>query len=382
MSDVTIKKVSNRREMKAFVRFNYELYKDCPYAVPDLLEDTLDTFNPRKNAAFDFCEADCFLALREGKIVGRIAAIINHKANRTWGTNNARFGWIDFVDDEEVSRALLEAAEKWGRDHGCDKLTGPLGFTDMDPEGMLTGGYDQLSTMSTTYNYPYYPKHMERLGYAKEVDWVERKILTPEKDRPAHMDKYFRVAEMSAKRYNLHIRKFKNASEIRQGGWAQKIFDVVNKAYAPLYGYSEMTPKQIEQYVREYMPFLDMRLVTTVEDTDGRIVAMGVGMPSLSRAIQKAHARLFPFGWIHLAKALYFKHADIVDLLLVAVLPEYQNKGVNAMLFADLIPVCQQMGFKFGETHPQLETNEKSQGQWAYLDAEIHKRRRCWQKPL
>ena len=382
MSDVTIKKVSNRREMKAFVRFNYELYKDCPYAVPDLLEGTLDTFNPRKNAAFDFCEADCFLALREGKIVGRIAAIINHKANRTWGTNNARFGWIDFVDDEEVSRALLEAAEKWGRDHGCDKLTGPLGFTDMDPEGMLTGGYDQLSTMSTTYNYPYYPKHMERLGYAKEVDWVERKILTPEKDRPAHMDKYFRVAEMSAKRYNLHIRKFKNAREIRQGGWAQKIFDVVNKAYAPLYGYSEMTPKQIEQYVREYMPFLDMRLVTTVEDTDGRIVAMGVGMPSLSRAIQKAHARLFPFGWIHLAKALYFKHADIVDLLLVAVLPEYQNKGVNAMLFADLIPVCQQMGFKFGETHPQLETNEKSQGQWAYLDAEIHKRRRCWQKPL
>lgn len=382
MSDVTIKKVSNRREMKAFVRFNYELYKDCPYAVPDLLEDTLDTFNPRKNAAFDFCEADCFLALREGKIVGRIAAIINHKANRTWGTNNARFGWIDFVDDEEVSRALLEAAEKWGRDHGCDKLTGPLGFTDMDPEGMLTGGYDQLSTMSTTYNYPYYPKHMERLGYAKEVDWVERKILTPEKDRPAHMDKYFRVAEMSAKRYNLHIRKFKSAREIRQGGWAQKIFDVVNKAYAPLYGYSEMTPKQIEQYVREYMPFLDMRLVTTVEDADGRIVAMGVGMPSLSRAIQKAHARLFPFGWIHLAKALYFKHADIVDLLLVAVLPEYQNKGVNAMLFADLIPVCQQMGFKFGETHPQLETNEKSQGQWAYLDAEIHKRRRCWQKPL
>ena len=382
MSDVTIKKVSNRREMKAFVRFNYELYKDCPYAVPDLLEDTLDTFNPRKNAAFDFCEADCFLALREGKIVGRIAAIINHKANRTWGTNNARFGWIDFVDDEEVSRALLEAAEKWGRDHGCDKLTGPLGFTDMDPEGMLTGGYDQLSTMSTTYNYPYYPKHMERLGYAKEVDWVERKILTPEKDRPAHMDKYFRVAEMSAKRYNLHIRKFKSAREIRQGGWAQKIFDVVNKAYAPLYGYSEMTPKQIEQYVREYMPFLDMRLITTVEDADGRIVAMGVGMPSLSRAIQKAHARLFPFGWIHLAKALYFKHADIVDLLLVAVLPEYQNKGVNAMLFADLIPVCQQMGFKFGETHPQLETNEKSQGQWAYLDAEIHKRRRCWQKPL
>ena len=383
MSDIIIKKVSNKRELKAFIRFNYELYKDCPYAVPDFLEYTLDTFNPRKNAAFDFCEADFFLALKDGQIVGRVAAIVNHKANQTWDTKNARFGWIDFVDDPEVSQALLRTAEDWGRAHGCDKLTGPLGFTDMDPEGMLTDGYDQLSTMSTTYNYPYYPQHMERLGYTKEVDWVERKILTPKTDRPAHMDKYFRVAEMSAKRYGLRIRKFKNAREIREGKWAQKLFDVVNKAYAPLYGYSEMTPRQIDQYVREYMPFLDMRLVTAVEEeATGRVVAMGVGMPSLSRALQKAKSKLFPFGWWHLAKALYFKHADIVDLLLVAVLPEFQNKGVNALLFADLIPVCQQMGFKFGETHPQLETNEKSQGQWAYLDAEIHKRRRCWQKAL
>ena len=383
MSDIIIKKVSNKRELKAFIRFNYELYKDCPYAVPDFLEDTLDTFNPRKNAAFDFCEADFFLALKDGQTVGRVAAIVNHKANQTWDTKNARFGWIDFVDDPEVSQALLRTAEDWGRAHGCDKLTGPLGFTDMDPEGMLTDGYDQLSTMSTTYNYPYYPQHMERLGYTKEVDWVERKILTPKTDRPAHMDKYFRVAEMSAKRYGLRIRKFKNAREIREGKWAQKLFDVVNKAYAPLYGYSEMTPRQIDQYVREYMPFLDMRLVTAVEEeATGRVVAMGVGMPSLSRALQKAKSKLFPFGWWHLAKARYFKHADIVDLLLVAVLPEFQNKGVNALLFADLIPVCQQMGFKFGETHPQLETNEKSQGQWAYLDAEIHKRRRCWQKAL
>ena len=383
MSDIIIKKVSNKRELKAFIRFNYELYKDCPYAVPDFLEDTLDTFNPRKNAAFDFCEADFFLALKDGQTVGRVAAIVNHKANQTWDTKNARVGWIDFVDDPEVSQALLRTAEAWGRAHGCDKLTGPLGFTDMDPEGMLTDGYDQLSTMSTTYNYPYYPQHMERLGYTKEVDWVERKILTPKTDRPAHMDKYFRVAEMSAKRYGLRIRKFKNAREIREGKWAQKLFDVVNKAYAPLYGYSEMTPRQIDQYVREYMPFLDMRLVTAVEEeATGRVVAMGVGMPSLSRTLQKAKSKLFPFGWWHLAKALYFKHADIVDLLLVAVLPEFQNKGVNALLFADLIPVCQQMGFKFGETHPQLETNEKSQGQWAYLDAEIHKRRRCWQKAL
>lgn len=382
MSAVTIKKISTRRELKAFIRFNYELYKDCPYAVPDFLEDTLDTFNPQKNAAFDFCDVDYFLALREGIIVGRVAAIINHKANQTWGTNNARFGWIDFTDDPEVSRALMDTVEAWGRAHGCDKLVGPLGFTDMDPEGMLTGGYDQLSTMSTTYNYPYYPTHMERLGYTKEVDWVERKIRVPDRDHQAHMDKYFRVAEMSAKRYNLHVRKFKSAREIRRGGWGPKIFNVVNKAYAPLYGYSEMNERQIAQYVNTYLPLVDMRLVTVVEDAEGRIIAMGVGMPSLSHALQKAKSRLFPFGWYHLVKALFFKHSDIIDLLLVAVLPEYQNKGVNAMLFADLIPICQQMGFKFGETHPQLETNEKSQGQWAYLDAEVHKHRRCYQKSL
>lgn len=382
MSAVVIKKITTRKELKAFIRFNYELYKDCPYAVPDFLEDTLDTFNPKKNPAFEFCDVDYFMAYRDGKLVGRVAAIINHKANKTWGTKNARFGWIDFIDDIEVSRALLETVEAWGREHGMDKLVGPLGFTDMDPEGMLTGGYDQLSTMSTTYNYPYYPQHLDKLGYLKEIDWVERKIRVPDKDHQAHMDKYFRVAEMSAKRYNLRIRKFKSVREIRKGDYGHKIFDVVNKAYAPLYGYSEMNERQIDQYVNVYLPLIDLRFLTVVEDENGKIIAMGVGMPSLSRAIQKAKAKLFPFGWFHLAKALFFKRSDIIDLLLVAVLPEYQNKGVNAMLFADLIPISQQMGFKYGETHPQLETNDKSQGQWAYLDAEVHKQRRCYQKVL
>ena len=382
MSAITIKKVSSRKELKQFIRFNYELYKDCPYAVPDFLEDTLDTFNPRKNAAFDFCEADFFVALRNGKTVGRVAAIINHKANRTWGTNNARFGWIDFIDDPEVSRALTDTVEQWAREHGCDKVVGPLGFTDMDPEGMLTYGYDQLSTMSTIYNYPYYPRHMELLGYEKEVDWVERKIHVPDKAHPAHIDKYFRVAEMSARRYKLHVRKFKHMREIRRGNYGQKIFNVINRAYAPLYGYSKMNERQIDQYINTYMPFIDLRFVTVVEDEQDNVVAVGVGMPSLSHALQKARSRLFPFGWWHLLKALFFRHSDIIDLLLVAVLPEYQNKGVNAMLFADLIPVSQQMGFRFGESHPQLETNEKSQGQWAYLDAEIHKRRRCYHKTL
>ena len=382
MSSIEIRRITGRKDLKRFIRFNYELYKDCPYAVPDFLEDTLDTFNPKKNAAFDFCDVDYFLALRQGKVVGRVAAIINHKANKTWGTNNARFGWIDFINDEEVSGALLTAVEQWGREHGCSKLVGPLGFTDMDPEGMLTGGYDQLSTMSTVYNYPYYPRHMERWGYTKEVDWVERKIRVPDADHQAHSDKYFRVAEMCAKRYNLRVRKFKSAREIREKNLGPAIFNVVNKAYAPLYGYSEMNERQIAQYVNTYLPLIDMRLLTVVEDEQGQFVAMGVGMPSLSVALQKAKSRLFPFGWFHLAKALFVRHSDILDLLLVAVLPEYQNKGVNAMIFADLIPITQKMGFKSAETHPQLETNEKSQGQWAYLDAEVHKQRRCYQKPL
>ncbi|MCM1108451.1 MAG: GNAT family N-acetyltransferase [Clostridium sp.] len=382
MSAITIKRASGKGELKKFIRFNYELYKDCPNAVPDFLEDTLDTFNPKKNPAFEFCEAECFLAFRDGKVVGRIAAIINHKANETWGTKNARFGWIDFVDDAEVSRALLETAEEWARARGMEALEGPLGFTDMDPEGMLIGGFDQLSTMATIYNYPYYARHMEQLGYGKEVDWVERKITVPTPGHEAQMDKYFRVAKMSAERYGLRVRKFKHVSEIRKGGYGRRIFHVVNEAYAPLFGYTKMNERQIDLYVNQYLPLVDLRMVTVVETSDGEPVAMGVGMPSLSRAIQKAKARMFPFGWYHMLKAIFFSHSDIADMLLVAVLPEYQNKGVNAMLFADLIPVYQQMGFKFAETHPQLETNEKSQGQWAYLEAEVHKRRRCFIKRL
>ena len=383
---ITIKKVEGRKDLRTFIRFNYFLYKDNPYAVPDFLEDMLDTFDRRKNAAFEFCEAELFLAYNEkGKVVGRVAAIINHKANKTWQTRNVRFGWIDFVDDLEVSRALLETVAQWGRERGMNKIVGPLGFTDMDPEGMLIDGFDQLSTMSTTYNFPYYQRHMEQLGYEKEVDWVERKVTVPTAEAAADSAKYMRVAELSMKRYNLHYRHFKNAREVIHadgGRYVQKVFNVINKAYAELYGYSEMNERQIQQYADTYLQFLDMRLLSVVENEEGEPVAMGVGIGSLSRPLQKAHGKLWPFGWWHLAKAIYFKPEPIIDLLLVGVLPEYQNKGVNAMLFAQIIPAAQKIGFKFAETHPQLETNEKSQGQWAHLDCVGHKRRRCWEKDL
>ncbi len=380
-NDIEIRKVSSKRELKKFIRFNYEINKHSPYAVPELYEDMLTTFS-EKNAAMEFCEADYFMAFRKGKMVGRIAAIINHRANETWNKKSVRFGWIDFVDDEAVSAALIETVKVWGRERGMTTIEGPLGFTDMDPEGMLTFGYDRLSTMSTTYNYPYYPVHMERLGMEKAVDWVEREVTVPARTSGTHIEKYFRVAEISAQRYDLHVRKIKRLSELDTDNYGRRVFDIVNKAYAGLYGFSKMTERQIDHYIKTYLHFIDLRFLTIVETAQGEPIAMGVGMPSLSRALQKARGKLFPFGWLHLLKSIKFKHEPVIDLLLVAVLPVYQNKGVNAMLFADLIPIAQQMGFKTGETHPQLETNDKSQGQWAYLETEVHKRRRCYRQSL
>ena len=382
---LTIKRVEGRRELRTFIRFNYKLYKGNPYAVPDFLEDMMDTFDRKKNAAFEFCECDLFLAYRDKEVVGRVAAIINHKANKTWSTRNVRFGWIDFIDDAEVVDALISTVEQWGRERGMKKIVGPLGFTDMDPEGMLTDGFDQLGTMSTIYNYPYYPEHMVRLGFEKEVDWVERKVMVPTTEAQADAGKYMRVADMSARRYNLHMRRFKTHKEILAadgGEYIHKIFNVINRAYADLYGYSQMNERQIDQYAKAYLPFLDLRLLAVVENEQNEPIAVGITMGSLSYALQKAHGKLFPFGWWHLIKAVYFKPAPVLDMLLIGVLPEYQNKGVNALLFAEIIPVAQKMGFVWAETHVQLEENEKSQTQWSHLDCSIHKRRRCWRKTL
>ncbi|MGN0049185.1 MAG: N-acetyltransferase [Bacteroides sp.] len=375
---VTIKKVSTRRELERFIRFNYELYKGNPYSVPDLYDDMLNTFSKTKNAAFEFCEADYFLAYKEGRLVGRIAAIINHKANDTWGKKEVRFGWVDFVDDVEVSQALFDTVAEWGRQRGMTHLQGPLGFTDFDAEGMLVEGFDQLSTMATIYNYPYYPQHMERMGFAKDVDWVEFKIYVPE----AIPDKYRRIAELIQRKYNLKIKKFTSARAIREQ-YGQAIFQLMNEAYSPLYGYSALSQRQIDQYVKMYLPILDLRMVTLVTDADDNLVAVGISMPSLAEALQRAHGRLLPWGWCHLLKTLILKkYPKMLDLLLVAVKPEYQNKGVNALLFADLIPVFQQLGFEYAESNPELEANGKVQAQWEYFKTEQHKRRRCYIKPL
>lgn len=375
---VEIKKVTTKSELKRFIRFNYEFYKDNPYSVPDLYDDMLNTFSPKKNAAFEFCEADYFLALRDGKIVGRVAAIINRRANEKWNRKTVRFGWIDFVDDMEVSTALIDTVKQWGKERGMTEIEGPLGFTDMDAEGMLVEGFDQLSTMATIYNYPYYPQHMERLGLSKSADWVEMKIYVPD----AIPEKHRRISEIIARRYNLHIRKLKSKKEVRQSGVAHDIFRLINDAYTPLFGYSRMTERQIDQYVKMYVPVLDMRMVSIVENEQNEIVAVGISMASLSRALQKAKGRLLPFGWYHLLKALMWKRPKVLDLLLVAVRPDYQGKGVNALLFTDLIPVYKELGFEYAESNPELEMNEKVQNQWQYFKTEQHKRRRCFKADI
>lgn len=374
---IIIKKVSSKKELKTFIRFNYELYKGNPYSVPDLYDDMLNTFNPKKNAAFEFCEADYFLAYKNDRVVGRVAAIINHRANDTWQKKEVRFGWIDFIDDEEVSEALLDTVAQWGKERGMKSIVGPLGFTDMDAEGMLIDGFDQLGTMSTIYNYPYYQKHMEKLGFEKDADWVEFKMKVPE----AIPEKFVRISEIILQKYKLKIKKLKR-KEIKKKNYGQRIFDLINEAYAPLYGYSKMTQGQIDQYIKMYLPLIDLRMVSIIEDEEGNLIAAGISMPSLSEALQKAKGKMLPFGWYHLLKALFIKKPKILDLLLVGVKPEYQSKGVNALLFYDLIPVYQQLGFEYGESNPELEDNKKVQSQWNVFNPEQHKRRRAYRKML
>lgn len=375
---VEIKKVTTKSDLKRFIRFNYEFYKNNPYSVPDLYDDMLNTFSPQKNAAFEFCEADYFMAFRDGKMAGRVAAIINRRANETWKKKTVRFGWIDFIDDIEVSTALIDTVKQWGKERGMTEMEGPLGFTDMDAEGMLVEGFDQLSTMATIYNYPYYPQHMEKLGLVKSADWVEMKIYVPD----AIPEKHKRISEIISKRYNLHIRKLKSKKEVYKTGIGHEIFRLINEAYTPLFGYSRMTERQIDQYVSMYVPVLDLRMVTLVENEKNELVAVGISMASLSRALQKAKGRLLPFGWWYLLKALMWKRPKVLDLLLVAVRPDYQGKGANALLFTDLIPIYKKMGFEYAESNPELEMNDKVQNQWQYFKTEQHKRRRCFKADI
>ena len=381
MAAIEIRKVESRYDLKTFIEFHYDLYKGNAYDVPNLYTDEVNTLRKDKNAAFEFCEAEYFMAFRDGRMVGRVAAIINHRANEKWQRKSVRFGWIDFVDDIEVSAALLKAVEDYGRSKGMAEVVGPLGFTDMDPEGMLTWGFDQLGTMPTIYNYPYYPEHMERLGgWTVDNKYVEYKMYVPD----TVPEKYTKIASMIEKRYNLHVKKL-TKKEVFEGGYGRKIFELINSTYKDLYGFSQLTDRQIDQYVDMYFPLADLSLITLIEDwnADHKLVGVGITIPSLSRALQKCRrGRLFPTGWWHVLRAIKRHKTKIVDLLLLGVLPEYRAKGANALMFADLIPRYQAYGFEWGETQVELESNENVQSQWGALSPVMHKRRKCYRKDI
>lgn len=373
---VIIKEVTEKKELKQFVKFNIELYKDNPYHVPGLIEEEMVTLDRKKNPAFEICDSIYFLAYKEGKIVGRIAGMINRRSNETWNQKHARFGFVDFIDDTEVVDALFHAVEKWAKGQGMNAMHGPMGFTDMDHEGMLIEGFDQMGTMAAIYNYPYYPQHMERMGYAKDQDWHEFKIYIPEEVPEKHL----RIGEIVKKKYGLKILKFQKSKEIMP--YAQKIFETLNESYAPLYGFARLTQHQIDYYVKMYIPMLRLDLITLIiREEDDVVVGFGISLPHLSHAMRKAKGHLFPFGWIHLLKALKTK-PKVIDLYLMGVLPEYQSKGVNALLFNDLIPVYKGLGVEYAESNPELVSNNAVQAQWDYFKQEHHKSRRAYIKTI
>ena len=374
---IQVKAVSSKKEMKTFVRFANRLYKGNRYYVPTMPSDDMATFDKGHNGAFAFSEAELYLAYKDGEVVGRVAAIINNKANETWGVKQVRFGWFDFIDDMEVSGALLDSVIAFGRKHGMTQIVGPLGFTDFDPEGMLVEGFDRISTMTLSYNHPYYPEHMKKHGYTKETGWLENRIIIPE----ALPEKFNRVADLVHQKYNLKVLKL-TTSEINKLGYGRKFFHLINKTYCNLYGFSLLSDKQIDDFIDTHLTLIDTRMLTLIEDENGELIAGGVSMPSIAEALQKCRGELLPFGWWHLLKAMFWKRSDTVELLLSGVLPEWQRKGVVALLFQDLVKVYNELGFKYAETNAMLENNLKIQSMFDSFEREIHKRRWVFGKEI
>ena len=374
---IEIRTVNTRKELKIFVRFANRLYKGNKYYVPSMISDDLNTLDKTKNGAFEFCESEYFLAYKDNVLVGRVAAIINHKANESWKVSQVRFGWFDFIDDIEVSSALLEAVSEFGRSRGMKQIVGPLGFTDFDPEGMLVEGFDRISTMALIYNHPYYPEHMKQLGYVKETGWGEYRITLPDSVPERHK----RLSKIVLERNNLKIRKL-TLKQIRKERYGQKVFALINQTYCILYGYSLLSEKQIDQFVETYLSVIDTRMLTFVENAEGELIAAGISMPSITNALQKCNGEMLPFGWWHLLKTMFIKRSDTVELLLIGVRPDYQNKGIPTILICDLLETYKRLGFKYAETNAMLETNTSVRALWTPFEHEQHKNRWVFGKEI
>jgi hypothetical protein len=373
---IIIKEATNKRELKKFVMFGIKMYSDHPYAAPPLLMDDMTVLSKEKNPSFDVCDAAYFMAFRDGQMVGRVAAIINHNANEKWQYKHARFGWLDMIDDIEVTRALLSTAEKWALDRGMDVIQGPAGFTDFDREGMLVWGFDKMGTMATNYNFPYYQEHMEALGFAKDVDWKEYNITIPS----VFPEKYFRIGEIVKTKHKLTTAHFTSTKEMASK-YGVKMFDLLNTCYKDLYGFSTLSKAQMNFYIKFYLTFARLDLISVILNELDEVVAVGISMPSMTKALQKIKGKIFPFGWIHLLKALKGK-SDVIDLYLMAVRPDYQVKGASALLFTELMPQYAKMGFKYAETNPELEDNHKVSTLWDNFETIHVKTRRAYSKKL
>ncbi len=365
-----------KSELRRYVQFGIDLYAGNPCYVPPLVLDEINTLMPDKNPAFEYCRAQSFMAYCDGVPVGRITGIVNTLWNKKTGQKAVRFGWVDFIDDPDVSSALIKAVEVWGRRQGMTRIVGPLGFSDMDPEGMLIEGFDEMGTMATIYNYPYYKEHMERLGFAKEADWIEYRITVPER----LPDKYMRVADIVRRRFGLETPRYTSRKKLKED-YGQAIFSLINEAFGKLYGYVPLTPRQIDYYVDMYLGLLRLDDVCVITDSNKELVGVGISMPSLSKALRSCDGKLFPTGWYRLLKAIR-GGSDVVDLMLVAIKPEYQGKGVNALLFSVLLPNYIAHGYKYAESNVELEGNENVQKQWEYFERRQHRRRRSWGKDI
>jgi len=374
---VNIIPVETKRQMRQFINFTLDLYKDCKNYVPELTFDIKATLDPKKNPAFDFCQAQPMLAIKDGKVVGRVVALMNERVNEKWEKKVVRFGWIDFIEDYEVCEALLDAVCAWGKERGLNYLQGPMGFTDFDREGALTWGYDRIATMATTYNYPYYIDFYNRYGLEKGADWLEMLVTLPT-ELP---EKFIKLTDIVKQRYGLRVEFAPNAKDMKQNR-AKAIFDLLNTCYADLYGFAKLSDRQIDKYVNDYISFADMELIPLIYNDQNELVGCALMIPSLAKALVKSRGKLFPFGWWHLVKSLYLKHDDTIEFLLIAIRPDYQAKGVNSLIVSSLFPVFIKKGYKYAETNCELEDNHKVLNFWNSVEHEIHKKRRAFVKQL
>ena len=377
MEEIKVVKVGNRQEMNDFLSVPDIIYAGCGQYVPDMRSDVRSMFTSSEDANERTSEVQPFVAYRGQEVVGRVVGVVNKKANNTWKTRNVRFSMIEFIDDPAVSKALLDTVEAWGKAQGMERLQGPMGVTDFDKEGMLVEDFELRGSMTAYYNPDYYPRHMELLGLKKEVDWLQVRINIPQEVPP----RYARVAQYAREQIGLTVKKA-SRREVLRGAYGPKIFKLLNEAYAPIFGFSAFSPKQAQKFLDKYVPLFNMDMIPLVENAEGELVGIAVTMPSLTEALQKSRGRLWPTGWFHLLKALKWQHEDNTEMLLVAVRPDYQVMGVNALFFDDLIPIYNKYGIKWAETGPQLEDNVRELTQWKPLHPEIVKRRRCWMKEI